>query len=229
MHAITLRELQTYFRLTDPSTKYPVGLGLPFIVDNRADELVFRAKLNTTAKEQIDLIDSILGFELVSNTGVRSIVRLDTQYCYLGLDIHSAILPLNIISLTLLKAHSKDTKTIRAKSINRPRGGLAQYYEFNVPSIWWDSLSYKHQHELLAEYFNNSFIGGLEWDLVDSTKYRNKDHSSTTGQEPDINLNDPVNLNTNPLPFTGKVLAGFDQPREADIINPATSTPAITP
>lgn len=80
MQAMTLRELQTYFRLLPADTSFTVGLGFPFIINNRVDDLVFKAKLFTTAREQMDLIDMLLGLELTSNTGVKSIVRLDTQY-----------------------------------------------------------------------------------------------------------------------------------------------------
>lgn len=223
MQAMTLRELQTYFRLLPADTSFTVGLGFPFIINNRVDDLVFKAKLFTTAREQMDLIDMLLGLELTSNTGVKSIVRLDTQYVHLGLDVHSTTLPLNVISLTLLRAQSKDRKLIRAKPSRVASLGIKPYYEFEVPSIWWDSLSTKHQHELLAEHFNTTVIGGLEWELIDSSKYCNKDHSVPTPPpvQPD--------LNSTPLPFTGRTLGGFEQPVSADILIPATDIPAIDP
>lgn len=251
MQAMTLRELQTYFRLLPADTSFTVGLGFPFIINNRVDDLVFKAKLFTTAREQMDLIDMLLGLELTSNTGVKSIVRLDTQYVHLGLDVHSTTLPLNVISLTLLRAHSKDRKLIRAKPSRVASLGIKPYYEFEVPSIWWDSLSTKHQHELLAEHFNTTVIGGLEWELIDSSKCRNKDHSVTEGSkwvdenvalkpntpryEDCVLVTDttppPVqpDLNSTPLPFTGRTLGGFEQPVSADILIPATDIPAIDP
>ena len=239
MQAMTLRELQTYFRLLPADTSFTVGLGFPFIINNRVDDLVFKAKLFTTAREQMDLIDMLLGLELTSNTGVKSIVRLDTQYVHLGLDVHSTTLPLNVISLTLLRAHSKDRKLIRAKPSRVASLGIKPYYEFEVPSIWWDSLSTKHQHELLAEHFNTTVIGGLEWELIDSSKYRNKDHSVTEGSkwvDENVTLKPnptppPVqpDLNSTPLPFTGRTLGGFEQPVSADILIPATDIPAIDP
>ena len=274
MQAMTLRELQTYFRLLPADTSFIVGLGFPFIINNRVDDLVFKAKLFTTAREQMDLIDMLLGLELTSNTGVKSIVRLDTQYVHLGLDVHSTTLPLNVISLTLLRAHSKDRKLIRAKPNRVASLGIKPYYEFEVPSIWWDSLSTKHQHELLAEHFNTTVIGGLEWELIDSSKYRNKDHSVTEGSKwvdenvalkPNTKPNTPryedgvlvtdttpptesvwvdelydsqpnptpppvqPDLNSTPLPFTGRTLGGFEQPVSADILIPATDIPAIDP
>ena len=227
MQAMTLRELQTYFRLLPADTSFPVGLGFPFIINNRVDDLVFKAKLFTTAREQMDLIDTLLGLELTSNTGVKSVVRLDTQYVHLGLDVHSTTLPLNVISLTLLRAHSKDRKLIRAKPSRVASLGVKPYYEFEVPSIWWDSLSTKHQHELLAEHFNTTVIGGLEWELIDSTKYRNKDHCVlvTDTTPPPVQ----PDLNSTPLPFTTRTLAGFEQPVSADILIPATDIPAIDP
>ena len=232
MQAMTLRELQTYFRLLPADTSFPVGLGFPFIINNRVDDLVFKAKLFTTAREQMDLIDTLLGLELTSNTGVKSIVRLDTQYVHLGLDVHSTTLPLNVISLTLLRAHSKDRKLIRAKPSRVASLGVKPYYEFEVPSIWWDSLSTKHQHELLAEHFNTTVIGGLEWELIDSTKYRNKDHPVDELYDNQPNPPPPPvqpDLNSTPLPFTARTLAGFEQPVSADILIPATDIPAIDP
>lgn len=163
MHAMTIRELLTYLKSLPKGTVFPVGFGNPFIINNVTDEIVFRPKLNRKSEDMADEIENLLGAEIRSETGARSILHQDSCTAYFGLDSHSTVTPLNIVFLTFMRSMKEATREIIIEF--RGTDGVFNPLDtsFLVPAIWWDTLSKRHQDALALEHLTNAVLGGLKF------------------------------------------------------------------
>lgn len=161
MNAMTIRELITYLKSLPKDTRFPIGLGNAFIVNNVVDQIVFRPRLNQTADEMSERVENLLGLEVQSETGARSVVNQDHCFAYFGLDAHTVLTPLNIVVMTLLRSVSPVTRQVTV-GFNKD-DPAAPKVTFPVPSIWWDTLTKKHQAALALEYLTNDVLKGFNY------------------------------------------------------------------
>lgn len=166
MFAMSIRELLTYLSSLPPETKFPIGFSGPFIINNVVDQIIFRPRLNTSAIEMQEELSELLGLELRSSTGGRSIIQADTCYAYFGIDEHSVITPMNLVFLTILRSMKEPDMAI---TVNYRHGDIIPEakYTFKVPGIWWMTLSKRHQRMLALEYLSNKVLGGFKFSVDD--------------------------------------------------------------
>lgn len=160
MKAMTIRELLTYLKALPKDTRFPVGLGSAFIINNVVDEIIFKPKLDVSAEEMAESIDGLLGLEVRSDTGARAVVQQDNCYAYFGLDSYSVLTPLNLVVLTLLRGMRKANKQIHVafkKADIMPNTS----FTFEVPDVWWENLTKRHQNVLALEYLTNQVLQGF--------------------------------------------------------------------
>lgn len=161
MNCMTVGELLTYLKALPKDTLFPIGLGVPFIINNVTDQLIYKPRLNVTAGIMADDIENSLGKIVRSNTGAQAIINRDGCEAYFGLDAETPLTPLNIIFLTILLGMEKSFLDISV-TLNKPgTNDSTLTAKFKVPKTWWYSLSGKHRNVLALEYLTNDVLGGL--------------------------------------------------------------------
>lgn len=171
MNAMSLRELMTYLQSLPKDTYFPIGLGTPFLVNNMTEKLVFSPALSTTAEKMVTYINKLIGLEVRSSTGARSIINLDSSFTYFGLDDRTVLTPLNIVFLTVLRAMMREDMKVIAEL-----GDGRDDVVVNVPSIWWNTLTKQHQKDLITFYIGQRVLKDVNiievWSDSDEGKWK---------------------------------------------------------
>ena len=160
MSTMNIRELLTYLKLLPGVTHFPIGFGLPFIINNVVDQIIFRPMLDMTAEKMAEAIENLVGCEVKSETGAVAVINMENSHVYFGLDATTAVTPINIVFLTILRSMRKADREVTV-SYTRTALMPESKTSFMVPDIWWSTLTKKHQRLLALEYLSNRVLNGF--------------------------------------------------------------------